>query len=50
MEEKTTTKILPLGVKKNMANQKYRIPFKNSSSTDADIEFTFVKTPSAQEE
>jgi hypothetical protein len=38
--------MIPLGVKKSQAQQKYRIPFKNTSATqDADIEFTFVKVP-----
>jgi hypothetical protein len=40
------SKIIPLGVKKSVAQQKFRIPFKNLSMTqDADVEFTFVKMP-----
>lgn len=42
------SKIIPLGVKKSVAQQKFRIPFKNLSITqDADVEFTFVKMPKA---
>jgi hypothetical protein len=37
--------VVPIGVKKNLAQQKFRIPFKNLSTTlDADFDFTFVKT------
>lgn len=37
-------KMLPICVKKSQPQQKFRIPFKNTSLTqDADIEFTFVK-------
>ncbi len=44
--EGSESKMIPLCVKKNQAQQKFRIPFKNMSlSQDADIEFTFVKTP-----
>lgn len=36
--------VVPIGVKKNVAQQKFRIPFKNLSTTlDADFDFTFVK-------
>lgn len=38
--------IIPLCVKKNQAQSKFRIPFKNLSAyQDADVEFTFVKMP-----
>jgi hypothetical protein len=44
-------KMLPLGVKKNQAAQKYRIPFKNTSLTlEAEFEFTFVKIPSTTQD
>jgi hypothetical protein len=37
--------VIPLGVKKNLSQQKFRIPFKNlSGNLDADYDFTFVKT------
>ena len=43
--------ITPLAVKKSLTTQKYRIPFKNMSSTqDGDYEFTFVRCPSIREE
>ena len=43
--------ILPLGIKKSMANQKFRIPFKNtSSSIDAEFDFAFVKMPKPDDE
>ncbi len=36
--------MIPIGVKKSLAQQKFRIPFKNLSTTlDADIDFTFVR-------
>jgi hypothetical protein len=36
--------MIPLGVKKSGAQQKFRVPFRNLSSTqDADFDFTFVK-------
>ena len=45
------TQIVPLGVKKSIALQKFRIPFKNMSPTlDADVEFTFVRTPKSEGE
>ena len=38
---------IPLGVKKNVSQQKFRIPFKNTSTShDGDFDFTFVKTSS----
>ena len=47
----TNSKIIPLGVKKSVAQQKFRIPFKNLSNfQDADIEFTFVKIPSSEQD
>lgn len=37
--------VIPIGVKTNLQQQKFRIPFKNTNSTlDADYDFTFVKT------
>lgn len=37
--------VISLGVKKNISQQKFRIPFKNLNLTqDADFDFTFVKT------
>lgn len=49
--DETGSKVIPLGVKKSIAQQKFRIPFKNSSLTqDADIEFTFIKMPKAEGE
>lgn len=40
--------IIPLGIKKNVPQQKFRLPFKNMSlSHDADFDFTFVKTSTA---
>jgi hypothetical protein len=44
--EESDCHMIPLGVKKSQASQKFRIPFKNLSlGQDADIEFTFVKLP-----
>ena len=41
----TACNVIPLGVKKNISQQKFRIPFKNLSGTlEADYDFTFVKT------
>ncbi|CDW87069.1 UNKNOWN [Stylonychia lemnae] len=38
--------MIPLGVKKTQAQQKFRIPFKNLSlNQDAEVEFTFVRLP-----
>lgn len=40
----TECEVIPLGVKKNISQQKFRIPFKNlSTSLDGDFDFTFVK-------
>lgn len=43
--------MIPLGVKKSGAQQKFRIPFKNLSTTlDAEFDFTFVKMNQNKEE
>lgn len=43
--------MIPLGVKKSGAQQKFRIPFRNLSSTvDADFDFTFVKVAQQKDE
>jgi hypothetical protein len=43
--------MIPLGVKKSVAQQKFRIPFKNLSSTlEGDFDFTFVKVASKRDE
>lgn len=42
----TDCNVIPLGVKISQSQQKFRVPFKNLSTTqDADYDFTFVKTP-----
>ena len=44
-QEEAEASVIPLGVRKNISQQKFRIPFKNMSLThDADFDFTFVKT------
>ena len=44
-EDTTNCNVISLGVKKNIAQQKFRIPFKNlSTSLDAELDFIFVKT------
>jgi hypothetical protein len=43
--------MIPLGVKKSGAQQKFRIPFKNLSNTlEGDFDFTFVKVASKRDE
>jgi hypothetical protein len=43
--------MIPLGVKKSGAQQKFRIPFKNLSNTlEADFDFLFVKLSQKEEE
>jgi hypothetical protein len=42
--------MIPLGVKKSGAQQKFRIPFKNLSNTlEADFDFLFVKMTQKKE-
>lgn len=49
--QESNSKIIPLCVKKSVAQQKFRIPFKNLSETlDADLDFTFVKLASASDD
>jgi len=44
-QQKIGCDVIPIGVKTNLQQQKFRIPFKNTNSTlDADYDFTFVKT------
>ena len=47
--EESQSMVVPLAVKKSMAQQKFRIPFKNlSQNLDSEFEFTFVKIPKSQ--
>lgn len=41
--KKLDEKIIPLVVKKGAAAQKYRIPFKNTSPSEVEIDFSFLK-------
>ncbi len=43
-DKNTECSVIPLAVKKASGVQKFRIPFKNlSSTTDTEIDFTFMK-------
>lgn len=41
-------KVVPVVVKKGVANQKFRIPFKNKGTQDLDIEFSFLRQGEGQ--
>jgi hypothetical protein len=44
MVDQLGEKIIPIAIKKGQANQKFRIPFKNTGPSEVEVDFSFIKT------
>ena len=50
LDAHASRKVVPIAIKQIGGTQKFRIPFKNDSAKDLDIEFSFVKIGEKKEE
>ena len=47
-DKSTGQLVLPLAVKRGVALQRFRLPFKNLSTQDTEFEFIFIKSPKSE--